>query len=231
VVFGLCVDLLLTGRVYGRVRNPALASGAGGGTGERNVDLNLGVDFGHGGGGGGLNTTAKGIGIGGGQETGMRGKEKLYIASIHWNSATLLSAHWIPALLSLVKQYGASNLYISIFESGSWDETKSLLRSLDSQLEGLGVERRIVLEEKTHEEEVNREPREGEKGWVWGRGRREMRRIPFLARARNRAVGPLRELALREGREKRVFDRVVWLNDVIFTVCLSAVPSILQYEV
>jgi hypothetical protein len=57
--------------------------------------------------------------------------------------------------------------------------------------------------------------------------KKEMRRIPYLAAARNRAMVPLRELAGREGEQRRVFDKVVWLNDVIFSVCpLSPSPFI-----
>jgi hypothetical protein len=56
-------------------------------------------------------------------------------------------------------------------------------------------------------------------GWIMGRrGRMEMRRIPYLAAARNKAMAPLKLMAQREGEGRRVFDRVVWLNDVIFSV-------------
>lgn len=159
--------------------------------------------------------------IGGGDEGK---KEKLFVASIHWNDGEILEAHWIPAVLELVKVYGASNLYISIHESGSWDETKNRLRDLDRKLEGLGVERSLVMEEKTHEDEIKigeDEIQAGQKkeGWIMGsRGKREMRRIPYLAQARNKAMAPLKMLAEKEGEKRRVFDRVVWLNDVIFSV-------------
>jgi hypothetical protein len=151
-------------------------------------------------------------------------KEKLFIASIHWNDGKILDAHWIPALISLIHSYGASNLYISIHESGSWDNTKTVLRNLDLTLENLGVERSVVLEERTHEDEIKigeDEYQAGVKkdGWIIGRrGRREMRRIPYLAAARNKAMAPLKQMAQREGEARRVFDRVVWLNDIIFSV-------------
>jgi Cryptococcal mannosyltransferase 1 len=152
-------------------------------------------------------------------------REKLFVASIHWNDAEILSSHWIPSLLELVREYGASNLYISILESGSWDETKAVLRNLDLTLESMGVERSVVLDERSHEDEVSQGPGEGEEreGWIVGtRGRREMRRIPYLAAARNRAMAPLRMMAEKEGKR---FDRVVWLNDVIFTVRLPSIRT------
>jgi len=47
----------------------------------------------------------------------------------------------------------------------------------------------------------------GDKGW-------EKRRIPHLAELRNRAMEPLGEL--KEKGER--FQRVLWINDVVFTV-------------
>ena len=200
------IDLWLTVRVYGpRTRIAALPASR---VGE---------------------SPSAGVSIGGGASdelgTGEGGrKEKLFIASIHWNDGKILDAHWIPALISLIHSYGASNLYISIHESGSWDNTKTVLRNLDSTLESLGVERSGVLEERTHEDEIKigeDEYQAGVKkeGWIMGRmGRMEMRRIPYLAAARNKAMAPLKLMAQREGEGRRVFDRVVWLNDVIFSV-------------
>jgi hypothetical protein len=211
------VDLLLTVRVYtpGAKLAPLHVSSPL----DREIDSHASLNFGSGGG----NTTAE-AGSSGGNGEWVKGgkKEKLYIASIHWNDAEILSSHWIPALLDLVREYGKENLFISILESGSWDEAKDLLRSLDSLLGDLGVERSIVLEDGTHEDDIAKGPgdgEEGKKGWVWGtRGKMEMRRVPYLAAARNRAMMPLKELEMREGEGRRVFEKVVWLNDVIFTV-------------
>ena len=57
---------------------------------------------------------------------------------------------------------------------------------------------------------------DGREGWIFtGRGEKgwEVRRIPYLARLRNRAMEPLLEMS-----PGRVFDRVLWINDVVFTV-------------
>jgi len=221
--FVVVVDLLLTVRVYtpGAKLAPLHVSSPL----DREIASHASLNFGSGGG----NTTAEAGSSGGNGEGGKGGKkvkerekEKLYIASIHWNDAEILSSHWIPALLDLVREYGKENLFISILESGSWDEAKDLLRSLDSLLGALGVERSIVLEDGTREDDIAKGPgdgEEGKKGWVWGtRGKMEMRRVPYLAAARNRAMMPLKELGMREGEGRRVFEKVVWLNDVIFTV-------------
>jgi hypothetical protein len=148
--------------------------------------------------------------------------EQIYIASLAWNDERILREYWIPALLDLVSHCEKGNIYVSILESGSWDGTKDALRGLDTELEKLGVERSVVLSDKTHEDEINRVPAEVEKGWIWStRGKIEMRRLPFLARTRNAAMEKLRELAVRSDAEggSRTFDRVLWLNgDVIFRV-------------
>lgn len=149
-------------------------------------------------------------------------KERIFIASIHWNNEFIIRSHWSNAVLELVKHFGADNIYISIMESGSWDDTKGALRDLDRQLEILGVERSIEMFETTHEDEIARTPGPFEEGWIWtSRSRNELRRIPYLAGIRNKVTEKLLLLAQRtEGHGNRTFDRILWLNDVIFTVFL-----------
>ena len=147
-------------------------------------------------------------------------KSRVFIASMHWNNEFVIRSHWNAAVLDLVRHFGAENVYISILESGSWDNTKGALRELDLELGKLGVERNIELLETTHADEIGRIPDPQEEGWIWtSRGRKELRRIPYLARIRNQVMGKLRQLANPiDGQKKRTFDKVLWLNDVIFTV-------------
>lgn len=80
----------------------------------------------------------------------------------------------------------------------------------------MGAARNITLSDRTHRDEVSAVP-VGE-GWVdTPRGRKELRRIPYLAALRNRTLRDLVEL-YEQGIE---FDKVLFLNDVVFTVgCL-----------
>jgi len=143
---------------------------------------------------------------------------RIFIASNHWNSESILRSHWSDAVTRLIVRLGVGNVYFSLYESGSWDDTKGALRELDERLEKLGVERRVILEETTHADEISRTPGVGEEGWiVTPMGRKELRRIPFLAKARNRVLEPLLELQAEGGRNGS-FDRLLFLNDVIFTV-------------
>ena len=143
---------------------------------------------------------------------------RIFIASIHWNNGDILRSHWNAALLEVVRYFGAENVYVAILESGSWDNSKDVLRHLDADLAKLGVEKTVELEDKTHIDEIAQVPSSNQEGWIWtSRERLELRRIPYLSRLRNRVMQKLNELAERD--KPRHFDKVLWLNDVIFTVC------------
>jgi hypothetical protein len=145
-------------------------------------------------------------------------REHIFIASIHWNNEKILRSHWNKAVLKLVEYFGPQNVYVSILESGSWDKTKDALRELEGELAELNVPRTIVLEDTTHEEELRRVPHNNETGWITtSRDGKELRRIPYLARLRNRVMA---EMSKAEESSGRSFDKVLWLNDVVFTVSL-----------
>ena len=138
--------------------------------------------------------------------------QRLFIASIHWNNEKILRSNWNRAILELVEYFGADNVYVSIYESGSWDNTKDALRELDRDLESLRVRRTITLAQSTHKEEIQKP---FTNGWIHTpRGTKELRRIPYLAKLRNLALKPLNALAL-EGTK---FNKVLFLNDVVFSV-------------
>ncbi len=139
--------------------------------------------------------------------------QKIYIASIHWNNEEIIRSNWTNAVLELAETLGPENVYISIYESGSWDDSKGALKLLDAELEQRGVQRTITLEPRTHVEEIAAPP--ASSGWIdTPRGQKELRRIPYLSRLRNLSLKPLADLALNG----ITFDRVLFLNDVVFTV-------------
>lgn len=156
------------------------------------------------------------------------GKESIYIASIHWTDELVLRSHWTAAVLELAKEIGPDKVYISIYESGSLDDTKGALRALSAELEDAGIPHKILLDEMTRMDVVNQSP--AETGWLqmpqsktvpvkdgWLTVEKDKwvpRRIPYLSRLRNLAMEPLREMQ-REGRR---FEKVLFLNDVVFDV-------------
>ena len=137
----------------------------------------------------------------------------IYIASIFWNSAAILDSNWTGAVLDLAENLGADRIFISIYESGSWDESKQVLRQLESALIARGIRHRIILDETTHQDDITRPP--AAEGWVkTPRGGIELRRIPYLSRLRNKTLEPLAGLAANG----TTFNKVLFLNDVAFTV-------------
>ncbi|CRG85518.1 hypothetical protein PISL3812_02570 [Talaromyces islandicus] len=141
--------------------------------------------------------------------------ERIFIASTHWNNEIVLRSHWNTAILNLAHSLGPENVYVSIVESGSYDNTKGALIELDYYLGELGINRTISLSDASHADAISREPEEGEEGWIdTPRGRRELRRIPFLSRERNESLKPLAWLEKEFGLK---FDKILFLNDVVFT--------------
>ncbi|KAI6709753.1 hypothetical protein PZA11_002979 [Diplocarpon coronariae] len=144
--------------------------------------------------------------------------QKIFIASMFRNSEYMLRLYWNKRLLHLIRHLGPQNVYVSIIESGSLEDTKGALRDLQQELEDLQVEHRIQLGVSPEEQwaSLERVPAEGEDrtGWIHtGRNQSwEVRRIPYLAALRNQAMEPLADM-----KAKMVFDRVLWINDVIFS--------------
>lgn len=148
--------------------------------------------------------------------------ERIFIGSMHWNNEAILRSHWNKAVVALARYFGPENVFVAVLESGSWDDSKGALRELDAQLSELDVPRSIVLEDTTHLDEISRIPSPNETGWLWTpRGRKELRRIPYLANLRNRVM---MEMAKQLEAKGARFDKVLWLNDVVFTVCLPSYP-------
>jgi hypothetical protein len=150
-------------------------------------------------------------------ESVTRRKERVYIASIHWNNEPIIRSHWNAAIIALVKALGRENVFITVYESGSWDNSKGALKELDMALDGLDIRRNITLSKTTHADEMA----VAEKGSGWidtPRGKRELRRIPYLSKLRNWTLEPLQQLA----SQGEMFDTVLFLNDVVFTVCFES---------
>ena len=138
--------------------------------------------------------------------------QKIFIASIHWNNEPILRSSWNQAVLGLVDYFGAENIYVSVYESGSWDDSKEALRTLDNELGRKGVRRTVKLDEITHADELKQPATDG---WIQSpREKKELRRIPYLSKLRNLALEPLNSLG-----NSTKFDKVLFLNDVVFTVC------------
>lgn len=152
---------------------------------------------------------------------------RVFIVSVHRNTDKILPA-WAPAVLALIDHLGADNVYFSALESGSQDDTKNKLIELQWQLAARGVRNTVNLGMTVWEqldEMWARPAPDGPRqpGWIWNPEDKvyDLRRITYLARERNRAMEPMWELERTQGIK---FDKVLWLNDVIFNVSILPFP-------
>ncbi|KAH7140940.1 cryptococcal mannosyltransferase 1-domain-containing protein [Dactylonectria macrodidyma] len=140
---------------------------------------------------------------------------RVYIASLHWNNEHIHRDSWNEAVLDLVLALGPSNVFVSVYESGSRDGSKAALGELDKALDAVGASRNVTLGKTTHADEISSPPLEPGNGWIkTPRGQIELRRIPYLARLRNISLPPLRDMA----QHGTTFDYILCLNDVVFTM-------------
>ncbi|KAK7753256.1 hypothetical protein SLS62_004775 [Diatrype stigma] len=147
------------------------------------------------------------------------GNTTVFIVSVHRNTEEIQRQSWNNAVLDLVDYLGAGNVHFSAVESGSQENTKEALTDLKAALDERGVSNTVSLGMTVWEqlEEIDTRPSpEGprEPGWIWNKAENqyELRRIPYLSKVRNQAMEPLQQLEA----EGRYFDKVLWLNDVVF---------------
>ena len=145
--------------------------------------------------------------------------QKIFICAQFWTNAWVIQQRWGEALLKLIEALGADNIYVSIYESGSLDNTKEMLQYLGGRLDSYKIRHTIVLDPSTHEDEINAGPFDEagnpRSGWVLppgGTGGKEIRRIPYLARLRNLSLQPL----FAEKSKGRNYDKILFLNDIVF---------------
>jgi hypothetical protein len=115
--------------------------------------------------------------------------EKIFIAAMFYDNEEVIP-YWHNSLIQVIHYLGPDNVFVSIVESHSTDNTPELLEALDADLALLGVSRRILIAD----EAVSKPDDMGGNN-----------RIDFLAATRNRALEPL----MAGG-----YDRVVFSNDI-----------------
>ncbi|KAH6907061.1 cryptococcal mannosyltransferase 1-domain-containing protein [Coprinopsis sp. MPI-PUGE-AT-0042] len=125
--------------------------------------------------------------------------KKIFIASNLYNSAHLIPT-WTSNLKHLIQHLGASNIFVSIYESNSSDRTPTLLGELEEELKAMGVKTRFVTS-SSHDAGEN-----GKRAIPPTRPKfspNSHERIAYMAELRNEAMKPL-------------FELVVWINDVFW---------------
>ncbi|KAH7906326.1 glycosyltransferase family 69 protein [Hygrophoropsis aurantiaca] len=122
--------------------------------------------------------------------SGYAKQEKIFIAAMFSNNHEVLP-YWSDTLIKTIHYLGTNNVFVSVVESHSDDNSPDLLRALDRKLAHIGVARRIL----TEDESINKPEDMGGNN-----------RIDFLAAIRNRALEPL--------MENGGYDKVIFSNDI-----------------
>ena len=145
-------------------------------------------------------------------------RSKIFIASIHRDSAPRLHATWSDTIISLAGILGSHNVYFSAVNAHSSDATRAELLQLQRRLDDIGVGNSIAhgpTASQLEEEASTQSSSMGSEreGWIRLGDRLLMRRVPLLAALRNQALAPLQTLLV----EGRTFDTVLWIDDdVVF---------------
>ncbi|KAJ3203675.1 hypothetical protein HK099_001409 [Clydaea vesicula] len=118
-------------------------------------------------------------------------QQSIYIAANLYNSEKILPT-FTKNLIQISKLFLSANKYnrvfISIFENGSTDHTKTLLLNFKKELEKLNIPHNIRISEDP---------------------KAFFRRIPYLAKVRNEVLNDLGSFR---------YDKVLFLNDIIFKI-------------
>jgi Cryptococcal mannosyltransferase 1 len=125
-------------------------------------------------------------------------EKRTILISVNLYNNNDIASNFIVQLWELVSYFGRENVFVSVYENGSNDETKIFLGLLNVLLKHVKVEHEIILGNETKPAHVHR--------------------IEYLSRVRNRAIAPLKQLG------QQIF-RVIFMNDIIF--CADDVKELL----
>lgn len=119
------------------------------------------------------------------------GEHKYFFAINLYNSFDVIP-DLFATLFRVAAVLGYHNVFVSIYENGSTDQTKALLRIFDALTRSVGMRVEIRTSQRT-------------------RGAFN-HRIEYLAEVRNAAFVPLHELRDAEGE---YFDTIIFMNDIL----------------
>jgi hypothetical protein len=129
--------------------------------------------------------------------------EKIFIvASIYDNDGELLGGDWGHAVSNLIDILGPENVYLSVYENDPDEKAHAALEEYGSHVKCNSslVSEHLDLETLQHVSTPD--------------GTRKLKRMAFLAEVRNRALRPIQEPGAAAYNLR--FDKVLYLNDVIF---------------
>ena len=126
--------------------------------------------------------------------------EKIFIsASLYDPDGKLVNGAWGDAVLGLLDLLGHHNVFLSIYENDGDNDSQTALREFEDHVQS---QRRLKYEKHLSLKGLSKVilPDKSER----------VKRIAYLAETRNRALAPLDEV------ENQIYDKILFLNDVIF---------------
>lgn len=126
------------------------------------------------------------------RNTALSNQQHKYFFAINLYNSFDIIPDLFATLFRVAAILGYENVFVSIYENGSTDQTKALLRIFDALTKSVGL--RIVIRTSMRTRGAFNH------------------RIEYLAEVRNAAMGPLHELRDAEGE---VFDSIVFMNDIL----------------
>ncbi|KAJ2354127.1 hypothetical protein IWW50_000831 [Coemansia erecta] len=122
---------------------------------------------------------------------------RVFVAVNLFNSERVLP-NMATQLLAFAEMLGRKRVFLSVYENGSTDNTKGILRAFAQTLGEMGIPHKITTDDKRRPQLYHR--------------------IEYMAAIRNRALEPL--------YSSNTYDRVVFINDVYF--CLPDLLELLH---
>ena len=129
----------------------------------------------------------------------VHGEHVFIAASLHDPDGALLNGKWGSLVQELVDLLGPENTFVSIFESDSGEEGAAALRKYETRFHS--SHKFVAVDEVQLEYPAIITLPDGAEA---------VRRIEYLAQARNRALAPLMDKGVPK------YDKILFLNDVLF---------------
>ena len=127
--------------------------------------------------------------------------EKIYIAaSLYDEGGHLLRGAWGEAVLKLLDILGNTNVFLSVYENESGEDAQSAQIRFERKVQ---CPHKIVYDKEFSVDEVD--------AVTMPDGSERTKRVAYLAEVRNKALLPL-----TDGQKDVVYDKLLFLNDVIF---------------
>ncbi|KAL3454038.1 cryptococcal mannosyltransferase 1-domain-containing protein [Aspergillus insuetus] len=126
-------------------------------------------------------------------------RQRIFIVSVIRNNERSLPEGWNEAVVGLADVFGSDNIFVSVCETGSSDNTKNSLRDLDKALETNRIGRRVITSVTEPQNAASRD--------------HESSHLPYIPQLRNKCLEPLYDLR----GAGLFFDRILFLSDIAFT--------------